>query len=151
MKDIEKEFKPTSWSVDNKVAIYVATVIICLAGMMTYKSLPKENFPEIVFPQIIVMTQYPGPPEDIENLVTKQNEKQVKSILGVSKVTSSSIQNFSNIIVEFQTNVDVKEAKREVQEAVDKARSDLPTDLQNDPTVQDIDISEVPILFINLS
>lgn len=151
MHDVEKEFKPTSWSIDNKVAIYVATVIICLAGIMTYNTLPKENFPEVVFPQIYVATIYPGAPEDIENLISKQIEKQVKSIAGVKKVTSNSLQNFSNVIIEFQTDVLVKEAKREVQEAVDKAKNDLPTDLQDDPIVQDVDISEVPILFLNLS
>ncbi len=152
MKDTEKEFKPTSWSIDNKVVIYVATAIICLAGISTYNSLPKENFPEVVFPQIYVATLYPGAaPEDVENLITKQIEKQVKSIAGVSKITSNSVQDFSNVIIEFQTDVDVKEAKREVKEAVDKAKPDLPTDLPDDPTVQDIDISEVPIMNVNLS
>ncbi len=152
MKDIEKEFKPTSWSIDNKVSIYVATAIICLAGVMTYNALPKENFPEVVFPQIYVATVYPGAsPTDVENLVTKQIEKQVKSIAGVKKVTSNSVQDFSNVIIEFQTNVEVKEAKREVQEAVDKAKPDLPTDLPDDPQVIDIDISEVPIMNVNLS
>ncbi|HMI67913.1 MAG TPA: efflux RND transporter permease subunit, partial [Cyclobacteriaceae bacterium] len=152
MKDTEKEFKPTSWSIDNKVVIYVATAIICLAGMSTYNSLPKENFPEVVFPQIYVATLYPGAaPEDVENLITKQIEKQVKSIAGVSKITSNSVQDFSNVIIEFQTDVDVKEAKREVKEAVDKAKPDLPTDLPDDPTIQDIDISEVPIMNVNLS
>lgn len=69
MQDIEKEFKPTSWAVDNKVTIYVATIIICLAGILTYLKLPKENFPEVVFPQIYVATIYPGSaPADIENL-----------------------------------------------------------------------------------
>src|SRR5882762_10122371 len=152
MKDTEKEFKPTSWSIDNKVVIYVATAIICLAGMSTYNSLPKENFPEVVFPQIYVATLYPGAaPEDVENLITKQIEKQVKSIAGVSKITSNSVQDFSNVIIKFQTDVDVKEAKREVKEAVDKAKPDLPTDLPDDPTIQDIDISEVPIMNVNLS
>src|SRR5512138_472334 len=114
MQDIEKEFKPTSWAVDNKVTIYVATIIICLAGIMTYLSLPKENFPEVVFPQIYVATVYPGAsPTDVENLVTKQIEKEVKSIAGVKKVTSNSVQDFSNVIVEFQTDVEVKEAKRQ--------------------------------------
>lgn len=152
MKDTEKEFKPTSWSIDNKVAIYVATAIICLAGVMTYNSLPKENFPEVVFPQIFVATIYPGAsPTDVENLVTKQIEKEVKSIAGVKKVTSNSVQDFSNVIIEFETNVEVKEAKREVKEAVDKARQDLPNDLPDDPQVIDIDISEVPIMNVNLS
>ena len=152
MKDTEKEFKPTSWSIDNKVAIYVATFFICLAGIMTYNSLPKENFPEVVFPQIYVATLYPGAaPKDVENLVSKQIEKQVKSINGVKKITSNSVQDFSNVIIEFETDIEVKEAKREVQEAVDRAKPDLPANLLDDPRVVDIDISEFPIMNINIS
>ncbi len=152
MQDIEKEFRPTSWSIDNKIAIYVATFIICLAGIMTYNSLPKENFPEVVFPQIYVATIYPGAaPKDVENLVTKQIEKEVKSIAGVKKVTSNSVQDFSNVIIEFETDVEVKEAKRQVQEAVDRAKPDLPSNLLDDPQVIDIDISALPIMNINLS
>lgn len=151
MQDVEKEFKLTSWAIDNKIAIYVATVIICIAGIVTYNKLPKENFPEVVFPQIYVATFYQGaPPTDVENLITKHIEKQVKSIAGVKKITSNSLQNFSNVIIEFQTDVDVDEAKREVQDAVDKAKKDLPK-LEEDPQVLDIDISEAPIMFVNLS
>lgn len=151
MQDNANEFKPTSWAIDNKVSIYVATIIISLLGIVTYISLPKENFPEVVFPQIFVATIYNAPPKDIENLITKQIEKQVKSIEGVKKVTSNSLQNFSNVIIEFDANVDVDVAKREVQDAVDKAKQDLPSDLENDPDVIDIDISEVPIMYVNLS
>ena len=152
MKDSEKEFKPTSWSIDNKVAIYVATAIICIAGMWTYNKLPKENFPEVVFPQIFVVTVYPGAsPTDVENLVSKPIEKQVKSIAGVKKITSNSVQDFSNVIIEFETDIEVKEAKREVQEAVDRAKNELPTNLLDDPQVIEIDISAVPIMNVNLS
>jgi multidrug efflux pump len=152
MQDVEKEFKLTSWAIDNRIAIYVATVIICIAGIITYISLPKENFPEVVFPQIYVATVYNGaPPTDVENLITKHIEKQVKGIEGVKKITSNSLQNFSNVIIEFQTDVDVAEAKREVQDAVDKAKPDLPTNLEKDPQVIDIDISEAPIMFVNLA
>ena len=101
MKDLEKEFKPTSWAIDNKVAIYVASVLISLMGIVTYNSLPKESFPEVVFPQIYVSTPYPGAsPTDIENLITKQLEKQMKSISGVKKITSNSVQDFSNVIID---------------------------------------------------
>ncbi len=152
MKDIEKEFRPTSWAIDNKVAIYVATVLICIMGVVTYNKLPKESFPEVVFPQIYVATAYPGAsPTDIENLITKQIEKQVKSLTGVKKVTSNSVQNFSNVIIEFEADIDVDQAKREVKDAVDKAKNDLPSNLEDDPQVIDIDISEVPIMFVNLS
>jgi len=152
MKDIEKEFKPTSWAIDNKVAIYVAAVIITIAGIVTFNTLPKESFPEVVFPQIYVSTPYPGAaPKDIENLITKQLEKQMKSISGVKKITSNSVQDFSNVIIEFRTDVSIPEAKREVKDAVDRAKPDLPKDLPDDPQVIDIDISEFPIMFVNLS
>ncbi|MCZ8070137.1 MAG: efflux RND transporter permease subunit [Bacteroidota bacterium] len=152
MKDLEKEFKPTSWAIDNKVSIYVATVIICLAGMFTYVSLPKENFPEVVFPQIIVTTVYVGAsPSDMENLITKEIEKECKAIAGVKKIKSSSVQSVSSIIIEFQTDVNVDKAKTDVKDAVDRAKSKLPSDLKEDPQVIDIDLSAQPIMNINLS
>ncbi len=152
MLDKIKEFMPSSWSIDNKTAIYIMTIIITLGGILSYQGLPKEQFPEVVFPQILVNTLYPGTsPKDMENLVTKQIEKQVKGINGVKKVTSSSIQNFSMVNVEFGTEVDVAEAKQKVKDAVDKAKSDLPSDLPKDPDVMSIDISQVPIMNINIS
>lgn len=152
MQDIEKEFKPTSWSIDNKVSIYVATVIICLAGILTFTGLPKENFPEVVFPQIYVATIYPGAaPGDIENLITKEIEKEVKSISGVKKIKSNSVQSFSNVIVEFETDIEIDKAKQDVKDAVDRAKQNLPTDLKDDPQVIDIDISALPIMNVNIS
>ncbi|HEY9561803.1 MAG TPA: efflux RND transporter permease subunit, partial [Anseongella sp.] len=152
MKDSTKEFKGSSWAIENRTSVYIATIIISLAGLFTYITLPKEQFPEVVFPQIYVSTVYPGTaPADMENLVTKPLEKQVKSIKDVEKVTSNSLQDFSNIIIEFDTNVDVEVAKQRVKDAVDKAKPDLPTDLPDDPEVIDIDISQIPIMNINLS
>ncbi|MEK6780459.1 MAG: efflux RND transporter permease subunit [Bacteroidota bacterium] len=152
MKDTEKEFRPTSWAIENKVSIYVATVIICIAGIMTYVSRPKENFPEVVFPQIYVATVYPGAsPKDVENLVTKEIEKQVKSIAGVKRIISNSVQDFSNVIIEFETDIEVDKAKQDVKSAVDKAKPSLPTTLLDDPEVIDIDISEFPIMNVNIS
>ncbi|MBK8723316.1 MAG: efflux RND transporter permease subunit [Saprospiraceae bacterium] len=152
MLDKIKEFFPSSWSIDNKTSIYILTIIITMAGVLSYQNLPKEQFPDVVFPQIMVNTLYPGTsPSDMESLVTKQIEKQVKGIAGVKKVTSNSIQNFSMVNVEFGTNVDVAQAKQKVKDAVDKAKSDLPTDLPKEPDVIDIDISQVPIMNINIS
>jgi len=147
-----KEFKPSSWAIDNKTTIYLLTIFITLMGIVAYRGLPKEQFPDIVIPTIYVSTVYPGSaPKDIENLITKHMEKQIKSISGVKKMTSNSIQNFSNIIVEFNTDVDVPTAKQKVKDAVDKAKKDLPSDLENDPTVQEIEFSEMPIMYVNIS
>ena len=150
MKDVNKEFGPSSWAIDNKTAIYVLTVIIAVMGYFAYMGLPKENFPEVIIPKIFVTTIYPGTsPENMENLVTKQIEKELQSTSGLKKVTSNSFQDFSIITAEFNTNVDIKDAKQRVKDAVDKA--DLPTDLPDDPNVQDINLADLPIMYVNIS
>lgn len=152
MKDKFKEFKLSSWAIDNRTAVYILTIIVTFMGLMVYINLPKEQFPEIKLPQIIVQTIYPGTsPENMENLVTKPIEKEVKNLTGVKKVTSNSFQDYSVVIVEFNTDVQVDKAKRDVKDAVDKARTDLPKNLPNEPEVKDIDLSEVPVLYVNLS
>ncbi len=152
MKDIFKEFKPSNWAINNKTTIYILTVIITLAGIATYNSLPKENFPDITLPQIFVSVIYPGTsPSDMENLVAKPIEKQIKGVSGVKKVKSTSMQDFTSVLVEFNTDVNIAEAKQKIKDAVDKARSDLPKDLPQEPVVTDINFSEIPILFVNIS
>jgi multidrug efflux pump subunit AcrB len=116
--------------------------------------MPKEQYPDIVVPTISVATIYVGnSPTDIENLVTRPIEKQLKSISGarVIKVQSSSQQDFSLIVVEFDTDVKTDLAKQKVKDAVDKARTDLPQDLTAEPDVQEFAFSEMPIMFVNIS
>jgi len=147
-----KEFKPTSWAIENKTTIYIVTFIITLAGLMIYNRLPKEQFPDIVIPQFVVSTIYPGTsPEDIENLITKPIEKQLKSVSGIKEVKSQSIADASLITIEFSTGIAVPVAKQKVQDAVDKAKAKLPKDMDNDPAVQEVDFSEFPIMNINIS
>jgi multidrug efflux pump len=147
-----KEFKPTSWAIDNRTSIFIITVIITLTGIMSYNALPKEQFPDVVVPTIFVSTIYPGAsPTDMEQLVTKPIEKQLKGINGVKKVTSNSVQDFSTVIVEFNTSLDVIQCKQKVKDAVDKAKRDLPNDLPVDPNVTELDISEIPIMSINIA
>ncbi len=152
MKDHSSGFNPSKWFINNRTATYVLTVIITLIGLMSYLNLPKEQFPEIKIPQIIVQTVYPGTsPENMENLVSKPIEKQVKNLTGVKKVTSTSFQDYSVIIVEFNPNVKIDKAKQDVKDGVDKAKQDLPKNLPYQPEVKDIDLSELPILSVNIS
>jgi len=147
-----KEFGLSSWAIDNRTTIFIFTIVITLMGLNSFNTLPKESFPEIAIPTIYVSTFYPGTsPPDIENLITRKIEKEIKSIKDIREITSSSKQDYSSIIVEFETNVDIKEAKRNVQEAVDRANSELPADLPAEPAVQDINLSEIPIMFVNIS
>ncbi len=149
-----KEFKPTSWAVDNKTAVYIIAILITVYGLTTFNSMPKEQFPDIVVPTISVTTVYVGnSPKDIENLVTRPIEKELKGISGakVNKIQSTSQTDYSLIVVEFDTDVKTEIAKQKVKDAIDKARSDLPTDLTQEPDVQEFAFSEMPIMFVNVS
>jgi len=154
IKEKFKEFKPTSWSITNKTSIYLVMLFISLGGIYQFLTLPKEQFPEIVIPTMFVQTVYVGnSPKDIENLVTRPIEKQIKSISGVkiNKFTSVSQQDFSAITVEFSTDVKPDVALQKVKDAVDKAKTDLPNDLTQQPRVIEINFSEQPIMYVNLS
>jgi multidrug efflux pump len=149
MLDKIKEFKPASWAIDNRTSIYLITLFVVGAGVMRYNSLAKEQYPEVVFPQIMVNTIYPGTsPENMESLVSKPIETQAKSITGVKKITSNSVENFSSVMVEFNTTEDVEKAKQRIKDAVDKA--DLPSDLPAKPSVIDIDVSQFPIMNVHV-
>jgi multidrug efflux pump len=116
--------------------------------------LPKEQFPDIVIPTIYVQTIYVGnSPKDIENLVTQPIEKQIKGITGakINKTTSTSVQDYSAIQVEFDTDVKTDIALQKVKDAVDKAKQDLPTDLTEEPTVMEVSFSDQPIMYVNVS
>ncbi len=153
MEKNRREFFATSWAIDNKISIYVLIFMISLFGMLNYYTIPKEQFPEIVIPMIVVNSIYPGTsPTDMENIVTRPLEKNIKSISGVRKITSRSVQDFSSIIVEFNTGIEIRDAKQQVSDAVDKTKKDLPNDPSfNTPDVMEIDLSEIPIQYINLS
>lgn len=147
-----REFGLTNFAVDNLKTVYIFTSILIVLGIWSYTSTPKEMTPDIVFPYFSITTIYPGTsPSDMENLVTRHIEKQLKGISGIKKVSSKSIQDFSMIFVEFETTADIDRAYQDVTEAVDKSKTDLPTGLLDDPDVTRIELSEFPILNINLS
>lgn len=151
----QKEFKLSSWAISNKTTVFVITFIILLAGITSYQSMPRENFPEIVIPQIFVSTPYPGNSAlDIEKLITKPLEKEINSITGVKEIISNSVQGFSTIQVEFNFDTTPSEALQKVKDKVDIAMADkdFPTDLPSEPNITEMNFSEmIPIMNINLS
>ena len=151
-KNIIREFGLTTLSVNNKTTVFVLTLIIFFAGIGAYIGMPKESFPEIKLPTIVVSSPYPGnSPENIEKLITRPIEKEINEISGVDKIKSTSLQDYSSIIVEFGSGVTVEEALTDVKDAIDRSKSELPTDLEQDPFATEINFGEFPIMFIYLS
>ncbi len=151
-KKVIREFGLSSLAINNRTTVYVLLFIILLFGSMAYTSMPRESFPEVVMPEIYVGTPYPGnSPVDIENLVTRPIEKEINTISEVDKITSTSIQDYSTIVVKFLNDIEVEDALRKVKDAVDKAKSELPTDLDQESNIFEMNFSEFPIMNINLS
>jgi len=149
---VSREFKLTTFALNNKNTIFLLLFVALIFGFVSYRSLPKELFPDIYMPTVMVQTLYYGnPPIDIENLITRPIEKELESIRGVKNITSNSLQDVSVIFVEFNTGIDINEALQEVRDNVDKSKRNLPNDLLEDPLISDIDFSEFPIININLS
>jgi len=152
IQNITRKFQPTYLALKNKTTVYILTAMLVFFGIFSYQQMPRELMPEVVVPYIFVQTVHPGnSPVDIENLITRPIEKELKGMKGVKEVSSASYQDISSIVVEFNTNVTIKQALQDTKDRVDKASSDLPGDLQQDPMVMDIDLSEFPIMNVNLS
>jgi multidrug efflux pump len=150
-----KEFGPASFSVKNVTTVYVLTAIIFLSGLMAYISMPSETFPEIVIPEIYIGTPYPGnSPTDIEKLITRPLEKEINGITGIDEITSTSVEGYSTIFVEFDFEITPQDAlaQSERQGGCGQGQKRFPQDLPADPNVFEMNFSElIPIQNINLS
>lgn len=151
-KNVDKEFSLTSFALKNKNTVYFLLFLIVVMGINAYVTLPKDSYPEVEQPMVYVGTPYPGnSPVDIENLITRPLEKEINDISEIDNIKSTSVQDYSTIIIEFNADMDIDDALRKVKDAVDRAKPELPTDLDQDPNVFEMNFSEFPIMNINLS
>ncbi len=153
-KDVIKEFKLSTWAVKNRKTVYLITFIIFFGGLFAYNSMPRENFPELQIPEIYVGIAYPGnSPELIAEKIADPIEKELNSIKNIDEISSSSVNGYATITAKFNFNVTAKEALQDVKDAVDKARSkkEFPKDLPAEPNIFELDVSQMPVMNINLS
>jgi len=142
----------TEIAVKKRTAVIVMTICLTIAGIVSYYSMPRESAPDIPIPYVFVSTTYPGvAPEDIEQSITIPIEKKLKGLEGVKNITSTSVEGSSSIVIEFVTGTDIDEVVIKTKDKVDMAKGELPSDLEDDPVVSEINISEMPILVISLS
>ncbi len=151
-KDVIREFGLTNLSVRNRTVVIILTILMAVTGFYSYFSMPKEQFPEVKLPTIYIRTPYAGTaPFDIENLVTQPLEQEIKGVSKVKEIKSTSVQDMSIITVEFQSDVTSNKAKQDVKDAVDRAEPELPSDLDEDPRVMEVNTSEIPVMNVNIA
>jgi multidrug efflux pump len=149
-----REFGLSSLAVNNRKTVYLIITIFLIGGISAYKNMPRESFPQIQVPEIYVNVPYPGnSPEIIADKIIKPFEKELNKLKGIEKITSTATQDFGILKIEFDFAITPKDAKRAVEEALTDARSakTFAQDLPVEPTIQEIDVNEFPIININLS
>ncbi len=151
-KKLVREFRLTTLALQNRNTVLLLIGLLVLFGMMAYRTMPMELFPQVNLPYVFVNTIYAGnSPVDIENLITRPLEKEINTISGIKQLRSVSSQDNSNIFIEFNSDVKIEKALQDVKDAVDKGKSELPNDLRVDPMVIELDFNEFPIINVNLS
>ncbi|WP_282115700.1 efflux RND transporter permease subunit [Cellulophaga baltica] len=156
-KQVEKEFGLSSWAINNKTTMYVLIAVIFYLGIAAFFSMPRENFPEVNETKIYISSVFPGnTAEDIEKLIIDPLEDKLKTVSNVVEITSTSQEDYGMVIVEFDENITVEQAKQKVKDEIDTETSseDWPTfnGAKVEPDVFELSLSEeMPILNINIT
>ena len=134
-------------AIRKSTTVVVLTILLIIFGVYSYMVLPRESEPDITIPNVFVSTNYRGvSPADIETTVTIEIEKKLKGLDGLKKLQSVSSEGTSSINVEFVTGTDIDQALQDVKDKVDEAMGELPTDLDEDPSVFEVNFPEMPIV-----
>jgi len=156
MNKKNKEFFLSSWAINNKTIIYVLMTIFLVSGITAYKTMPRELFPEINSSNIFVTTIFPGNnAEEIEKLITDPLEQEIKGVIGLIEIESTSSEGISIINIEFDDDIPTEVARLRVKDLVDNVTvgDDWPTfnNAKVDPNIFEFDIAErFPVLNISL-
>ena len=151
-----KEFFLSSWAINNKTIIYVLMIIFLISGVTAYKTMPRELFPEINSSNIFVTTIFPGNnAEEMEKLITDPLEQEIKGVIGLIDIESTSSEGISIINIEFDDEIPTALARQRVKDLVDNVTvgDDWPTfnNSKVDPNIFEFDIAErFPVLNISL-
>ena len=134
------------------VATSLITAAIFLSGVVAFRFLPVSPLPQVDFPTISVGAGLPGAsPETMASAVATPLERQFGRIAGVTQMTSSSGLGSTNITLQFDLNRDINAAARDVQAAINAARSQLPADLPSQPNYRKVNPADSPILMLALT
>ena len=137
--------------IGNSRVVIAGLILLLLAGWITYRGLPKEQWPDIQLPYIYVSMTLEGvSPDDAERLLARPMEQQLRTIEGLKEMRSNTYQGGANVVLEMQAGYDIDKALDDVRQQVDLAKPDLPEDT-DEPFVQEVAFSRFPVLVVTLS
>jgi CzcA family heavy metal efflux pump len=140
------------FALKRQATVLALLVLIVIAGLYCYATLPRESFPDITIPYVFVTTTYEGvAPEDMEELITIPIERKLKGINDVEEIRSTSAEGLSTVAIKFLPKVDLDDALQKVRDKVDQAEGDLPAELQDDPVIKEVNFSDMPVIRVVLS
>ncbi len=140
------------YALKRQVTVLALLVLIVIAGVYCYVTLPRESFPDITIPYVFVTTTYEGvAPEDMEELITIPIERKLKGIDDVEEIRSTSAEGLSTVAIKFLPKVDIDDALQKVRDKVDQAKNDLPAELEDDPVIKEVNFSDMPVIRVVLS
>jgi multidrug efflux pump len=140
------------YALKRQVTVLALLVLIVVAGVYCYLTLPRESFPDITIPYVFVTTTYEGvAPEDMEELITIPIERKLKGIDDVEEIRSTSAEGLSTVAIKFLPKVDIDDALQKVRDKVDQAKNDLPAELEDDPVIKEVNFSDMPVIRVVLS
>ncbi len=139
------------FAVKNRASVFFGLLAVAIAGGSAYSTLPRESFPDISIPNILVYTVWPGAtPADVEKQLTDELERELQGLEGIKEITSTSTESVSMVNVEFVSGTDLDFALQKVRDRVNVAKSEFPDDAE-EPVLRELNFSDVPILQVHLA
>jgi multidrug efflux pump len=138
--------------VHRPVATTLLTIGVALAGAVSFFLLPVSPLPQVDFPTVSVSASLPGAsPEVMAATVATPLERALGRIAGVTELTSNSQLGRTNVTLQFELSRDINGAAREVQAAIQAARSSLPSSLPNNPTYRKVNPADAPVMILAMT
>ena len=141
----------SSWSIKNPIPAVMLFVLLTFGGLLAFKAMKVQNFPDIDLPTVSISASLPGAaPAQLETEVARKLENSIATVQGIKHITTQVQDGGVSIMAEFRLEKPVQEAVDDVRSAVARVRSDLPADVR-DPVVSKVDLSGQPIFAFTIA
>ncbi len=146
-----KGFWLSNLSLKKSTSVFIIMLLIIIVGAISYNALPREAFPEVQIPYLIVTIPYPGSsPTDVEFLIVNKMETEMQNLDGLKEISSTASEGAGMVALEYDLGFDIEDAKTDVREALDRVKPKLPDDAE-EPIITEINTADFPIMIINIS